>query len=140
MNSASFRRLIEEAFNPFLKKLGFHSQPLQINGRFCEAEFKGKNFTLSVSFEPGDDYFTTMLIQNNNSSLAAIDDSQKTPHLSDLNRMYMGEVTQQEREGNEAYFSSIKAEDSNELELLKCAKELRLVLPRHLKSNPRANQ
>lgn len=135
MRSDNFRRLTEEAFNPFLKELGFQPQPLQINGRFCEAEFKGTDFTLSVSFEPGDDYFTTMLIQNNDCSLAAIDDSVKTPRLSDLNRMYMSAVSQQEREDNEAFFSSIKVEGSNELDFLKIAKELRLVLPRHLQTH-----
>jgi len=41
-------------------------------------------------------------------------------------------VTREERAANEAFFKSIGADDSQERVLLKYAKELRLVLPRHL--------
>lgn len=47
----------------------------------------------------------------------------------------MAEVTESEREGNDAYFSAIEVHDRNERALLKCAKDLRLVLPRYLQSH-----
>ena len=95
-------------------------------------EFIGKSWTLSVSFEPGDNYFSIVLLNNKERGLAAMDDRQKSPRLSDLNARYMGQITLAEREANEAFFASIVVTDSFERQLLKVAKDLRLVLPKHL--------
>jgi hypothetical protein len=132
MNDQDFSRIIDQAFTPFLKELGFVAQPKAISGRAYIVEFVGKAWTLSVSFEPGDDYFSVMLLNNEMRGLAAMDDRQKTPRLSDLNNRYMALVTQLDREENEAIFSGITVRDSLERQLLKFAKDLRLVLPKHL--------
>ena len=95
-------------------------------------EFIGKSWTLSVSFEPGDNYFSIVLLNNKERGLAAMDDRQKSPRLSDLNARYMGQITLAEREVNEAFFTSIVVTDSFERQLLKVAKDLRLVLPKYL--------
>ena len=57
MNGKDFSRIIDQAFVPFLKGLGFVDQPKSISGRAYLVEFIGESLTLSVSFEPGDDYF-----------------------------------------------------------------------------------
>lgn len=132
MNDQDFSRIIDQAFMPFLKELGFVAQPKAISGRAYMVEFIGEAWTLSVSFEPGDDYFSVMLLNNKMRGLAAMDDPQKTPRLSDLNTRYMGQVTPAERETNEAFFVGIVVTDPFERQLLKFAKDLRLVLPKHL--------
>jgi hypothetical protein len=50
----------------------------------------------------------------------------------------MNAVTDAERSSNEKYFAALVAADSQERELLKAARELRLVLPPHLRSVGRA--
>jgi hypothetical protein len=45
----------------------------------------------------------------------------------------MGDVTVAERRSNEAYFAGVVVADEEERSLVEAAKELRLVLPRHLR-------
>lgn len=132
MTGERFKYLVTQAFNSFLSDLGLRPEKIHLSGRYHRASFIGKEHTLIVSFELGDSYLTAMLVQNDD-DLVAIDDPQRTPRLDDLNSAYMGSVTSSERAENESFFSSIKAEDYNEKVLLKCAKDLRLVLPRHLR-------
>ena len=132
MNDQDFSRIIDQAFIPFLQELGFVAQPKAISGRAYMVEFIGKSWTLSVSFEPGDNYFSIVLLNNKERGLAAMDDRQKSPRLSDLNARYTGQITLAEREANVAFFASIVVTDSFERQLLKVAKDLRLVLPKYL--------
>ena len=135
MTGERFKLLMIQAFNPFLSDLGLQPEQPHLSGRYHRARFIGKQHTLIVSFEPGDAYLSVMLVRNDDDDLTAIDDPQKTPRLNDLNRAYMGDVTSSERAENESFFSSIKVEDRNEQVLVKCAKDLSLVLPRHLKGD-----
>jgi hypothetical protein len=132
MNGKSFSDLIDLAFRPFLSDLGFNLQPIHVSGRYYRANFVGNQQTLTVSFEPGDESITIMLIKNTDDSLDAIDDSERAPRLSDLNKRYMSKTTAAERTENDSYFGHIERADPAERLLLKCAKELRLVLPLHL--------
>ena len=132
MNDQDFIRIIDQAFTPFLKELGFVAQPKEISGRAYMVEFIGELRTLSVSFEPGDNYFSIVLLNNKERGLAAMDDRQKSPRLSDLNTRYSGQITLAEREANEAFFACIVVTDPFERQLLKFAKDLRLVLPKYL--------
>jgi hypothetical protein len=132
MNGQDFTRITSQAFAPFLSELDFVEQPTQISGRAYHANFFGKGHTLSVSFEPGDDYFSIMLIANEANDLASIDDRAKTPRLSDLNARYAALISPSEREANEDYFAGVVVNHPFERQLLKFAKELRLVLPKHL--------
>jgi hypothetical protein len=50
----------------------------------------------------------------------------------------MNAVTDAERSSNDEYFAALVAADSQERALLKAARELRLVLPPHLRSVGRA--
>lgn len=49
-----------------------------------------------------------------------------------MNAKYMSQVSAEARSQNETYFSPFKAADRTEKMILKCAKDLRLVLPLHL--------
>lgn len=132
MTADRFLEIITQAFPPFLSELGFRLQQPHLSGRYYRATFVGCEHTLIVSFEPGDNNLVVMLMPNGHDDLAAIDDREKTPRLADLNQRYMNDVTADEVKSNDAFFASIETRDFNERRLLKCAKELRLVLPRYL--------
>lgn len=125
---------MQSVFKPFLEQLGFAMQPVHVSGRYYRASFAGRNNTLLITFEPGDEQTTVMLVTNGDDDLRAIDDPVKTPRLSHLNARYMGLVTASERAENEAFFGQLEPRDRAEYGLIKCAKDLRLVLPRHLAS------
>ena len=132
MNGRDFERLVLKVFPPFLTELGFVAEPPHISGRYYRANFVGRQHTLSVSFEPGDNMLAVLLITNGADDLASIDDRTKTPRLSDLNARYMVDVTTSDRANNEAFFAEIEPRDKDEYAIVKAAKELRLVLPHHL--------
>lgn len=132
MNGADFSRLVYDAFVPFLLDLGFSIQPIQVSGRYYRASFTNEAFTLLVTFEPGDNQIVIMLVSNGEDDLKSIDDSRKTPRLSDLNAKYMNEVSPESRLRSKERFGSILANDADERRLLKCAEELSLVLPLHM--------
>lgn len=132
MNGQDFLRIATEAFAPFLKSFGFTMDAPSISGRLYRASFTGQNHTVSVSFEPGDKAFFVLVFGLNYGELSDMDDRSKTPRLSDLNRRYMNTVTNEERVANEEAFKFVVVRDEEERELLKCAKELRLVLPKYV--------
>lgn len=132
MNDQGFLRIINEAFTPFLAEMGFSMEKPEISGRWYHIEFTGKSHSVSISFEPGDEAFFLMIYTLGHKQLSDIDDSSITPRLFDLNRRYMSTVSTKERAANEAAFEGIVVRDRQEEVLLKAAKELRLVLPKHL--------
>lgn len=132
MNGSSFENIIVNVFKPFLEKIGFEMDSVFVSGRYYRASFVDLDKKLSITFEPGDDQITVMLITKKHDDLQSIDDPERTPRLSNLNAKYMGCVTASERAGNEIYFKGVKSQDRAEDRLIKCAKDLRLVLPRHL--------
>jgi hypothetical protein len=136
MNGLGFFRIIDEAFAPFLTNFGFSIDSPTISGRFYLASFNSETHSVDISFEPGDEEFLVLVRTKENGKLSDIDDRVKTPRLADLNGRFMQEVSREERTSNEAFFRSVLANDGQERALLKCAKELRLVLPRHLATKP----
>lgn len=132
MNGLDFFRIAETAFEPFLKELGFAMEPPSISGRFYRVSFTSKTHTVSVSFEPSDRGLLALVFSRENGRLSAIDDRTKTLRLADLNARYMHEVSNEERAENDKSFRSIPVNDNDERLLLKCAKEMHLVLPRYL--------
>ena len=75
-----------------------------------------------------------MVLSRKNGELSDIDDRAETPRLADLNDRYMQTVTSEDRAANDEFFASVAVSDDEELRVLKAAKELRLVLPKHLAS------
>lgn len=134
MNGQDFLRIANEAFAPFLKDLGFSMDAPSISGRLYRASFSGPKHSVSVSFEPGDEAFFVLVFSREHGELSDMDDRIKTPRLFDLNTRYMKTVSAEERAANEAAFKSVEVRDEEEETLLKYAKELRLVLPKHLAS------
>ncbi len=132
MNGINFENMMDSVFKPFLEELRFAMQPVFVSGRYYRASFVGPDHTLLITFEPGDEFTAIMLITNGDDDLRAIDDPIKTPRLSHLNARYMGLVAPSERVANEAFFGHLEPQDRAEEGLIKCAKDLRLVLPRHL--------
>lgn len=134
MNGQDFLRITHEAFEPFLKELGFVMDEPSISGRYYRTSFTAFQNAVSVSYEPGDDAFFVMVFGRKNGQLSDIDNRKETPRLSDLNSRYMATVTQAERVANEKAFESVLVHDNEERLVLKAAKELRLVLPKFLRS------
>jgi hypothetical protein len=134
MNGQDFLRIANEAFVPFLKGLGFVMDEPSISGRFYRVSFTSSAHAVSVSYEPGDDALFVIVFSRKNGELSDIDDRTKTPRLADLNSRYMATITNEERAENERAFESVAVNDKEERLLLKAAKELRLVLPKYLRS------
>jgi hypothetical protein len=140
MSNQDFLRVCRAAFAPFLKELGFVMDCPSINGRFYHVDFTSIKHTVSISYEPGDDALFVMVFGRVNGELTDIDDRQKTARLTDLNARYMPLITKDEYVRNKAVFSSVKVRNKEESALLKAARELRLVLPKYLRSSQhRAN-
>lgn len=134
MTDQDFLRIAKEAFVPFLKEFGFVIDEPSISGRFYCVDFNSARHQVSVSYEPGDNALFVMVGESWNGKFVDIDDTAKTPRLTDLNSRYMATVSNDERADNEAVFESVVVNDKEERLLLKAAKELRLVLPKYLKS------
>ncbi len=132
MKGQDFVRIAYEAFEPFLKDLGFAMGVPSISGRHYRVTFSSPECLVSVSFEPGDKALLVWVSSQENGHLSDMDDRLKSPRLSDLNRRYMKAVSPEERAAIEAVFDSVAARSEEERSLLKAAKELRLVLAKYL--------
>lgn len=132
MNGQDFLRVIQDAVEPFLMTLGYSMEAPSISGRFYRASFSGSKNVVSLSYEPGDNVLFIFILSRENGELSDIDDRTKTPRLADLNARYMPLISNTERAANEIFFQNVVVKDQEEWQLLKCAKELRLVLPRYL--------
>lgn len=135
MDGKDFLRVVKEAFSPFLQALGFEEDVPSISGRFYRASFSSTHNVISISFEPGDSALFIMVFSRENGELSDIDDRSRTPRLVDLNTRYLHLITNDELLNADAKFASIRVNDKDELFLLKAAKELSLVIPKHLQSD-----
>ncbi|WP_211051172.1 hypothetical protein [Parasphingorhabdus halotolerans] len=126
---------METSFKPFLADLGFSFAPLAVNGRQYRASFIARAHTLIISFEVGSECLDIMLVNNDDSGLAAIDNHERTPRLQDLNIRYMGKVSEKEKVLGKSSTSYFRPDDPTERLMIKCARDLRLVLPRYLRSH-----
>lgn len=132
MDGQAFLRIIYDAFVPFLKALGFSMQAPLISGRFYRVNFDAPNHMVSISYEPGDETSFVIIFSKEKGELSNIDDRAKTLRLNDLNKLYATTITSTERASNEKAFDTVVTQDKEDLHLLKCAKELCLVLPKYL--------
>ncbi len=134
MNLQSFLRIVDQAYVPFMRALGFSVDTSSSNGRCYCADFKSNTHVISVSYEPGEWVQSVYVFGQGDGAQSEIDGEGAAPRLADLNRRYMASITREERDQNESALASIAAGDTAERDLLKAAKELRLVLPRHISS------
>jgi len=133
MDGNSFLRLINHAFVPFMNKLGFSLELPHISGRYYRARFISLRHMVSLTFEPGDEVHFVMVHGLKDGIATEIDDKQMAPRLADLNKQFMAKIDSESRSKNETFFSLIPTADRDEQMLLKAAKDLRLVLPMHIK-------
>lgn len=131
MNSTDFTEICSTVFSPFLASLGLSADPIQISGRYYRQNWSGKEHVLSVSFEPSENHFTVIVFGRRNGRITDVDDLRLSPRLADLNRRLMPTVTAGARQENEEFFADFKFQKASCKQMLKYAKELRLVLPLH---------
>lgn len=136
MNGQDFLRVIQDTFEPFLVAQGFSIGDSSISGRLYRTRFNTQKNVIEVSYEPGENALFVLIFSREKGELSDIDDRTKTPRLADLNTLYMPLVSDTERATNEIFFQGISVKDQEERQLLKCAKELRLVLPKYLNAYP----
>ena len=133
MNNQDFLSVIERAFKPFLGELGFVMGAPILGGKFYQVSFEAVAHAVTVSYEPGEDYLVVLVFQCKDGRRPDVDDRTRTLRLTDLNVRYMAGITPSERIENERFFASVVPSDLEEGTLLSAAKELRLVLPRHIR-------
>lgn len=132
MNGHDFLRIVNSAFAPFLRELGFSMDPPSVSGRLYRASFTGAAHAVSVSFEPGEDALFVVVFTRENGQLSDMDDRTRSPRLADLSARYGNTVTVDKRARSEAAFNAVVARDREEQAVLGAAQELRLVLPKYL--------
>jgi hypothetical protein len=133
MTSNDFLKIINDAFKTFLTDLGFVLGPASVSGRLYDVSFSRQDYVVSISYEPGDEYFLIIVFSKNaEDQLSNIDDRKQSPRLEDLNKIYMPLITADQRAQNELFFRLVVPENKSQKMLLKAAKELRLVLPLYL--------
>jgi hypothetical protein len=132
MNGQDFLRIAHEAFEPFLKELGFVMDEPSISGRYYHVSFTAAKNAVSVSYEPSDNALFVIVFDRRNGQLSNIDDRGAPPRLADLNSQYMATITQEERVAVAKRLESVAVRGHEEQQLLKAARELRLVLPKYL--------
>ncbi len=132
MDGAGFVRIIRQAFSPFLADIGYLMGEPVISGKYYRAGFDRPDSSVWICYEPGESLLDIYVFSVVGGVRSDIDERTSTPRLGDLNAAYMGRVSADSRRANDEFFRAVSADDAEERRLLKCAKELRLVLPIHL--------
>lgn len=95
---------------------------------FYDVEYQDSTRVVSISYENIEDYLQVLLFKLKNGKLPDFDDKTHSLQLQELNRVVLSKIDEKEIEGNKAIFSSLECKEPLERKLLKCARELRLVL------------
>ncbi len=134
MNEKDFTEMINKAFIPFLKDLGFIMDSQNISGKFYKVSFSDSTHKVNIAYEPSEKERLFVVIFRINSPLSEFDNRSKSPSLSNLNSLFMNQISTDQRVLNDEYFKNIEIKDEDGKLMLKTAKELRLVLPKYLDS------
>lgn len=130
MNGDEFREAVTRHLTPVLEPLGFATD-FKISGRAYGAEFRSAQHVVSVSYEPGDDYFLILVFTITDGVRSHFDDRTASPRLADLNARFLGP-------GDVPALEAIKQRplpaDPVERRIQRAAAELAIVLPRYLAS------
>jgi hypothetical protein len=127
----SFVTMIEHVFVPVLVPLGFDRSDPSLSGRAYIARFSSRSHSVTISYEPGDDYFFVRVSSSPRPTLAELDDPTVTTSLNEINGRYMPTISAEER-ARGASLLEIPTDDPIDRRMLKAALELALVLPKHL--------
>src|SRR4030095_7391421 len=132
MSDEDFKRIVEQAFAPFLTRLGFKLAPFVIEGRCDRATFLREDYVIDIYYEPGDEVVLVFVFLRENGIRSEVDDQSKTLRLSDLKERYMPMVTLQERADARLSLQQIQVSDEVQRHLVRSAEDLCLVLPKYL--------
>jgi hypothetical protein len=117
---------------PVLEPMGFRLQT-HVSGRLCLAEYASTSHVVSVSYEPGDDYWVVVVYSVRDGVRSDYDDPAATPRLGDLNARFLTQedgATLRELRKDEA-----KEPDEVSRRFRRIAGELAIVLPRYISSS-----
>lgn len=129
MNSDSFCNIIRSVISPSMKTIGFDLFKLSTSGRAYICVFRRNDYYVTISYELGDYYWSTIFQTMKEGQLTDWDNS---PSLSDLKGLFIESTSDEERRACERDYSSAIYSDEIELALLKIGRELRLVLPKFI--------
>jgi hypothetical protein len=100
-----------------------------INGNFFyRFRYMDEIKAITISYENIEDYLSVFISVLQNGIMPDYDDKTKTLHLNKLNAQVLSRLNRSEIALNSEYFTRLRPENELEKKLLKCAKELRLVL------------
>ena len=125
MTATEFKASISLYFDHFLVLFGF-SIPARFNlsGRLYDATYEKHNKSLSISYEPSDEYLEIMLFEKCGNNLSDYDDRSATKSLSDLNKQYAINVKDTAIKKIDKYFSGFALVNEESILLRKQAREL----------------
>ena len=117
-------------FYSFLEtEFGFKKFNETINGNaFYDVEFKSNEQVVSISYENIENHLEIIVFLLQDGKMPDYDDTTKTLHLNQLNRIVMVKVSKDNINLNTEYFVKYNVKSEIEQKLLKGAKELRLCL------------
>jgi hypothetical protein len=128
MNGDTFTEAVNRYLDPVMRPLGFESE-IRVSGRLYSANFQSSSHMVSVSFEPGDEYWLVVVHTVTDGLRSEIDDRVTTPRLGDLNAKYL---TSRDGPALEALQSNETTINPMTQKIRKIAAELAVVLPRYL--------
>ena len=134
MDGQTFIRLVKKAFNPFMREFGFSMGAPSVDGLIFSVDFTHRDCVVTVAIEPPDLAVHTLIFSREGEQLSAPDDLLRTPRLSDLVARHMRQASQAEQITAKKKFAAVHAPIEDQRLLLKAARELYLVLPKHLAS------
>jgi len=127
MTATEFKGSISLYFDHFLRCFGFLTPAkFTISGRMYDATYEKSNKSLSISYEPGDEYLEIILFEKNGEKLSDYDDRTTTKSLSDLNRQYTINIKNTDINKIDESFNSLVAENKELMQLKKKARELNI--------------
>lgn len=131
LNKINYIKIVRKFFS-FLENEYFLNQIKEVkNGNvFYEVEYKNMILAVSISYEVVGEYLEVIIFKLNEGRLPDYDDKTQTLHLSKLNKRLLPQISSSEILENNLFFKDMVVSSIIEKNLLKKAKELRLILNR----------
>jgi hypothetical protein len=129
IESSAYIKVVNDYFGFLITEFNFKLLEEKVRGNaFYDVQYKDNSRVVSISYENIEDYLLVVVFMLQNGEMPDYDDTTKTLHLNQLNRLVMAKASKEEIILNAEYFARYKAKNELERRLLKEAKELRLCL------------
>ena len=129
IESSAYIKVVNDYFGFLITEFNFKLLEEKVRGNaFYDVQYKDNSRVVSISYENIEDYLLVVVFMLQNGEMPDYDDTTKTLHLNQLNRLVMAKASKEEIILNAEYFDKYKAKNELERKLLKEAKELRLCL------------